>query len=594
MKLRVADYIARLLVENEFSDVFSVVGGGAMHLNDAFGNTEGLHVTYTHHEQAAAIAAEGYARSKGVPAAVCVTTGPGGTNAITGVLCAWQDNIPMLVISGQVRYETTVESTGLKLRQFGEQEHYIVDTVRNITKYAVMLKDISQVRYHIEKAIYTAKDGRCGPCWVDVPLNIQGAIIETDDQKPFIPDEKCDEFFSLKRVLNALASAKKPVILAGSGIRTSGSHEKFKEFVRKTGIPVIAATSNADILTVGDKSYFGNFGVFGGRPGNFIVQNADCLLSIGCRLSFKQTGFDYVKFAPNAKKIVVDVDINELKKKTVHIDIPVCCSIGHFLDLMLQNDIKISQDERWLDYCHVLKKRFPIYLEKHSLSKHVNPYYFFDRMKDILKEDATVVVGNSCACVSLLQTGVAKENQRLWGNVNCGTMGYDLPAAVGAAVASGAQVICVTGDGSIQMNIQELQTIVGNNLPIKIIVFNNNGYHAIVQSQTNFFGRLSGCTPSSGVSLPNFERLAYAYGIPYYRCQTHTEADKVLSQLLNSPSYGLCEVIEDADQPIEPKSQSKAMPDGQIVSPPIDDLGPFLESEEFAKYSNFNAGNWDK
>lgn len=594
MKMRVADYIASLLTQHGITDVFSVVGGGAMHLNDAFGNCEGLHVTYTHHEQAAAIAAEGYARAKGIPAAVCVTTGPGGTNAITGVLCAWQDNIPMLVISGQVRYETTVESTGLPLRQFGEQEHYIIDTIQSMTKYSVMIKDVETVRYHVEKAIALAMEGRCGPCWLDVPLNIQGATIETEDQKPYLAEEMHSDSFSVERVCNALRKAQKPVILAGSGIRTSGSHNAFKKFVEKMGIPVIAATSNADILPVEDKNYFGNFGVFGGRPGNFIVQNADCILSLGCRLSFKQTGFDYQQFAPKAKKIVVDIDANELKKKTTHIDIPVHCTINKFLDEMLPLDLQIPVNEKWIRYCNVLKRKYPIFLEKHAASDRVNPYYFFARMQKFLDDDAILVAGNSCACVCLLQSGVVKENQRLWGNVNCGTMGYDLPAAVGAAIASGKPVVCVTGDGSIQMNIQELQTVVGNQLPVKIIVFNNNGYHAIVQSQSNFFGRLTGCTEQSGITFPSFERLAYAYQMPYYCCKNHKDVDKVLKDFLKEPLYAICEVMEDEEQPIEPKSKSKILPNGQIVSPPIYDLAPFLDSKELEMYSDFEAGDWDQ
>ena len=594
MKMRVADYIASLLKQHGISDVFSVVGGGAMHLNDAFGNCEGLHVTYTHHEQAAAIAAEGYARVKGTPAVVCVTTGPGGTNAITGVLCAWQDNIPMLVISGQVRYETTVESTGLPLRQFGEQEHYIVDTVQSITKYAVMIKDAATVRYHVEKALALAMEGRCGPCWLDIPLDIQGATIEIEGQEPYIPEETHTDGFSVERVFNAMRRAKKPVILAGSGIRTSGSHEIFKEFVEKMGVPVIAATSNADILPVGDEHYFGNFGVFGGRPGNFIVQNADCILALGCRLSFKQIGFDYRNFAPNAQKIVVDIDANELKKKTTHIDIPIHCTIQKFLTEMLRADVHISVDGKWLRYCDVLKKRYPIYLEKHAVSERVNPYYFFARMQKVLKDNAILVAGNSCACVCLLQSGVVSAGQRLWGNVNCGTMGYDLPAAVGAATASGRQVLCVTGDGSIQMNLQELQTVVGNRLPVKIIVFNNNGYHAIVQSQSNFFGRLTGCTAESGVTFPSFERLAYAYEMPYYCCKTHQDVDAVLKDFLNEPLYGILEVMEDEEQPIEPKSKSKILPNGQIVSPPIYDLAPFLDDKELEKFSDFEAGNWEE
>lgn len=592
MKMRVADYIAQLLVQKGMHNIFTVVGGGAMHLNDAFAHCEGLNVLYNHHEQACALAAEGYARVNGVPGVVCVTTGPGGTNAITGVLCAWQDNIPMLVISGQVRFETTVQSTGLNLRQYGEQEHYIIDTVRSITKYAEMVTDSQKIRYHVEKAIHIATQGRRGPCWLDIPLNIQGAIIEIEDQSPYIPDDEPEIAFSKSKVLRTLKNAKRPVILVGSAARIPEVHRLFVEFAQNLGIPVLAATSNADLCAMTDPFYYGNFGVFGGRTGNFIVQNADCLLVLGCRLSFKQIGFNYQQFAPNATKIVVDVDIAELQKKTTQIDIPICTELDRFLSVMLNEDISLCMDPDWIKYCNVLRERYPIYQERFGKSEGVNPYYLAQRLNHLLPDDAITVVGNSCACVCMLQMGVEKAGQRLWGNVNCGTMGYDLPAAIGAAVASKRSVVCATGDGSIQMNLQELQTVVSNGIPVKLIIFNNGGYHAIVQTQMNFFGRLSGCTKESGLSVPSFSRISSAYGIPYYKCTENERVDAVLKEFLDSKGYGLCEIFEDSDQPIEPKLKSKALPGGQMVSPPIDDLAPFLAEDEYVRFSNFGAGAW--
>ncbi len=594
MKVRVADYIAQLLHAQGVRHVFSVVGGGAMHLNDAFGNCPGLQVIYNHHEQASAIAAESYARLNGTPAAVCVTTGPGGTNAITGVLCAWQDNIPMVVVSGQVRYDTTVESTGLPLRQFGEQEHYIIDTVRSITKYAVMLTDPSSVRYHVEKAYYLALQGRCGPVWLDVPLNIQGMMIEIDDQRPFIPEKHQPPQFSRERLLNFLHQSKRPVILAGSGVRAPGVYEKFRTFVERVQLPVLAATSNADILPVGHPLYFGNFGVFGGRAGNFLVQNADCLLVLGCRLSFKEIGFNYEAFAPDAIKIMVDADLSELKKPTARIDMPILAELSVFFDELSQIDLAIHVPEEWMEYGAVLKKRYPIYVEELNREKEqgVRPYRFYQEMRRYLKDDAIIVAGNSASAVEQLQLGVEKEGQRLWGNVSCGTMGYDLPASIGAAVAGGRQVVCVTGDGSVQMNIQELATIVGYRLPIKIVIFSNGGYGALVQTQSNFFGRLSGCTRDSGVFLPDFEKLAAAYGYPYVKCDRQAEISAALEQLFSEDGYGICEVAEEPGQVIEPKVKSKALPDGTIISPPISDLAPFLDEAEYSCYADFSAGGW--
>lgn len=594
MKIRVADYIAQLLLAHGIRHVFSVGGGGSMHLNDAFGNCPGLQVIYNNHEQACAIAAEGYARVNGVPAAVCVTTGPGGTNTITGVLCAWQDNIPMVLISGQVRYDTTVESTGLQLRQFGEQEHCIIDTVRSMTKYAVMITDPSSVRYHVEKAYCLAMQGRCGPVWLDIPLNIQSMIIETDDQKPFVPEVRQNIGFSPKRLLDLLRQSERPVILAGSGVRAPGVYEKFRKFIEQARLPVLAATSNADILPEGHSLYFGNFGVFGGRPGNFLVQNADCLLVLGCRLSFKEIGFNYQHFAPNAVKIMVDADINELKKPTVKIDLPICVELSAFFDEILQENLTIQVSDEWMEYGAVLKKRYPIYMDRfyYNTKQGVNPYYFYHEMRKHLKDDAIIVAGNSTSSVEQLQLGVEKDGQRLWGNVNCGTMGYDLPASLGAAVAGNGQVICVTGDGSIQMNIQELATIAGYGLPVKVVIFNNGGYGALVQTQSNFFGRLSGCTRESGVFLPNFEKLAEAYGYPYVKCSERDEVSASLEQFFSTEGFGICEVIEEPGQVIEPKQKSKALPDGTIFSPPISDLAPFLDKKEYERYSDFASGMW--
>ncbi len=594
MKQRVADYIADFLINNGINQIFTVVGGGAMHLNNAFGQHKQLKCVYNHHEQASAIAAEAYARVSGRIAAVCVTTGPGGTNAMTGVLCGYLDNIPMLVISGQTRYNTTVESTGLKLRQFGEQEYTIVKSVEPMTKYAVTIKDPLDIRYHLEKALYLATSGRKGPCWLDIPLDVQGAVIETDALCGFIPGPEVKlSRKTISMIINKLKSSKRPVILAGSAIRQSTVLNEFYELVDKLNIPVICPTSVADLLHTSHRLYFGNFGVFGGRTGNFIVQNADLIFSIGCRLSFKQTGFNFSEFAKGAKKIVVDVDGEELKKDTVKIDVPILADVSDVITQMTEElDQALPEKKEWVAYCNYLKNMFPIIMDKHSNSQKVNPYYFAGKLNNALDDNSVEVVGNSCACVSILQAGISKIGQRLFGNVNCGTMGYDLPAAIGAAVAKNGSVICITGDGSIQMNIQELQTLVHNKLPVKIFIFNNSGYQAIVQTQTNFFnGHLSGCTPESGVSFPSFEKIAYAYGIPYYCIHNHEEAEKRIAETLNNQGYVICEIIQDTSQPIEPKVLSKRLPDGGMYSPPIDDLAPFLEQ---AVYKNCMYELWEK
>lgn len=599
MKVRAADYIAQILVDNGIRQVFAVVGGGAMHLDDALGNHEGLQCIFNHHEQACAMAAESYARVDNRLAVACVTSGPGGTNAITGVLCAWNDSIPLLVLSGQVRTDTTIQSTGLKLRQFGEQEYDIVNSVSNMTKYAEMITDGTKIRYCLEKAIWLATHGRRGPCWLDIPLDIQSMLIETETQEPFMPpaEEVCVQADKIDAVIRRLSEAKRPVLLAGSAIRGAGVYESFRAFVERTHMPTVAATAVSDLFPVEERDYYGNFGVIGGRAGNFIVQNSDCVLVLGARLSFKQIGFNYEKFSPGSYKIMVDVDEQELEKKTISIDLPICMELSAFLENDKLKQLSLSgMESEWIHYCSELKARFPIYQDKFNESEKVNPYYFAKKLQEYMEEDAVMVVGNSCASDMTRQMGIAKEGQRLWGNTNCGTMGYDLPAALGAAVAAGRTVYCITGDGSIMMNIQELQTIVHNHLPVKIFIHNNEGYEAIVNTHTNFFGRLTGCTAESGISFPDFGLLAKAFGMPYCLCRNHAEVDSLLPAFLKQDGYGICEIYSDAAQIIEPKTKSKVLEDGKMYSPPIDDLFPFLEAEEYKHYADYHyfAGDDDK
>ncbi|MDP9699861.1 acetolactate synthase-1/2/3 large subunit [Paenibacillus intestini] len=589
MKIRVADYIAKKLVENGITSVFSVVGGGAMHLNDAFGRHEDINCIYNHHEQGCAIAAEGYARIHNKMAVTCVTTGPGGTNAITGVLCSWLDSIPMLVISGQTRYATTVESTGLNLRQFGEQEFNIVDSVRPMTKYAVMVSNPNEIRYHVEKAIYEATSGRKGPCWIDIPLDIQGAMIDESELIGFTVSEEnnCTDS-DIDFILGKIEKAQAPVLILGSAVRQSSCLAEIYELVSKLKIPVLCPTSIADIFENSYPLYFGNFGVFGGRTGNFIIQNADLVVSLGARMSFKQTGFNFPAFAPKAEKIIVDIDAEELKKDTIKIEYPIHADLSEVaikLNNLLQREL--TPKDAWLKYCGTLKEKFMLAPEIVDRGL-INPYFLATELLEKAPDDNITVVGNSCACVSVLQMGISKRGQRLFGSVNCGTMGYDIPAAIGAAIASGKTVLCATGDGSFQMNIQEIQTIIHNNLPVKFIIFNNYGYQAIVQTQTNFFGgALAGCTNDSGISFPSFEKISFAYGMPFKKISTHEEVSDGLDWLLGLESYGLLEVIQDTQQPIEPKVMSKKLPDGSMYSPPIDDLSPFLSEEEYLNYGKF-------
>lgn len=583
---KVSEIVSDILVENGINDCFTLVGGGAMHLNDAFEWNEKINCTYFLHEQGATIAAEAYARVDGRLPVVCVTTGPGGTNTITGILCSWVDSVPMLVISGQVKTTNTIAYSGLNIRQNGEQECDIVSAVSSMTKYAVTVTDANMIRYHLEKAIYMASSGRRGPCLIDIPLDIQGKLIDETSLAGFEPEKEeteCD----YKQIIDVLKKAKRPALIAGSAVRTADAIAEFRNLARKLGLPVVVAKSIADIMPIGDPIYYGNFGVNGGRGGNFIVQNADCLLVIGCRMSYSHIGFNIKEFSPDSTKIVVDVDGEELKKNLINIDYPVNMDIKDFITGLAEEAASIDVNGEWIKYCNYLKEQFTIYQNKFADANNINAYYFVKKMYKHLSDDSICVVGNSCSAVAIKQYGIEKENQRMWGNVNCGTMGYDIPAAIGAAIAGGRRVVCCAGDGSFQLNIQELQTVKNYDLPIIFFVFNNGGYKSIILSQGKNFGRLSGCTEDSGLKLPELKKVAYLYDMPYYCCEKAEDLDDILNKVFAEKKSVICELIEDPNQCIEPKLGNKILEDGSIVSPTLTDLNPPLEEAEYKKLMNW-------
>jgi len=590
--MKVSDYVAEKLAENGIRHVFMITGGGAMHLNVSLGTHPGLKVIHNHHEQACAIAAESYARLTGRIAPVCVTSGPGGTNAITGVLCAWLDSIPMIIISGQVRYDTTVSSTGLPLRQLGDQEYDIVKSIAPMTKYAVMVKDPKEIRYHLERALYLAKTGRPGPCWVDIPLNVQGTMIDEKNLRPYNPDEDSGEIPPkvrpdiLLEIIHRVKEAKRPVLLAGSAIRSSGALTEFLQLIDLLKIPVVTAWNAHDCIPDEHRFYFGRQGSLGDRAGNFILQNADLLLSLGCRISLRQTSFNWKSFAREAFKIIVDIDPLELQKPTVKPDLPIHGDVADWIRALNRelSPTGLSAKEEWLDWCQVRKKRYPVVLKEYWDRKElVNPYCFVESLSKHLPEGQITVTGNGSACVCTFQATQIKKGQRLYTNSGCATMGYDLPAAIGACLGSDRErIICIAGDGSIQMNLQELQTIMHHKLPIKIFVLNNNGYHSMRQTLSAFYGQIKvGFDPQSGVSFPDMERVAYAYQIPFIRCANHDALDRCIATTLGGPSPFICEVMIAIDQPFAPKQSSQSLADGRIVSKPLEDLAPFLDREEF-------------
>lgn len=588
MKRRVADIIMEILVEHGITDCFVVVGGGAMHLDNALALNDGIHKYFNHHEQACAMAAEAYARISGKMAAVCVTSGPGATNAMTGVMGCWQDSLPMLVLSGQVRYDISVPKCGLPLRYRGIQEFDIVSSIRNMTKYALMITDPLSIRRELCKAIDIALNGRRGPVWLDIPLDIQSALIEEGELYP--EEEKTDVICATKEdlefLMDRLRRAKRPCILAGNGIANSHTTDAFREFAEKTGVPVIAACIAADAMYMEHDNYFGLSGSIGPRTGNFIVQNADVILSLGCSLGFKMTGFEQKGFAPKAYIVSVDIDENEMKKPGVRVDKFIHSQLQEFFDLANAHVKKIDVPEEWMSYCRMLKQRFSAFepARGRKADERVCAYKFWEEYEKYEPADSITALGNNTANSAKLQIGIKKERQRIVANNNCGSMGADLPGAIGAAIASGKEVVCVTGDGSVMMNLQELQTIRQYDLPVKVIIFSNDGYNAIRQTSKNFFqGVCIGCTAETGVSFPAFEDVAKTFGFQYISCDKNGELPEKLQEFFEERGRVLLEVKQRLDDPISPKVMSRMNEDGTFSTPSLEDMAPFLSEEEHDK-----------
>lgn len=649
--MKIAEYIGKFMVEHGVTTNFTVTGGGAMHLNNAFGHQEGLKCIYNHNEQGCAVAAESYARLTGDIALVCVTSGPGGTNAITGVMGGWLDSIPMFVVSGQVKRETTLWSVpNLNLRQLGDQEFNIVDSVSCMTKYAVMLTDETEVAYHLEKAWFLANNGRKGPVWIDVPLDIQGAPMDESKQKHFDPvaegyvvEPSRVPSSDIQSVLKKITEAKAPLIFAGSGVRISDSTELLLEVVDKLKVPVAVAWNSGDLVAYDNPYYAGSPSREGTRGSSFIVQNCDLILVLGSRMSIRTITYNKNDFARNAYKIMLDIDGEELKKPTFIPDMPLEGDIHAFLqDLLAQIEDKeapVGDHEVWRSWCRMMVEKYPAMLpEYHSDSKDklLNPYVFVNEVFEQMNESDVLTLGNGSACVMSFAGAKIKQGQRMYTNAGCAAMGYGMPAALGAAVAraedyrkamlvtaacaedyaknvgavsaeeecdygtdaenlrkgckargtsvepASDRVICIDGDGSIMMNIQELMTISHNMLNVKIFVLNNNGYHSIRQTQRNLMKPpYVGIDEETGVGFPNWDELARAFKFKYFEVDNEVEVAGTVKDVLESEGPALCNVVVDPEQNFVPKLSSKVLPDGRIVSPSMDDMFPFLPREEY-------------
>lgn len=587
--VRVADFIAETLAAHGISHVFLVTGGGAMHLNDALGRHPALRVVACHHEQACAMAAESYGRLSGRLAALNVTTGPGGINALNGVFGAWVDSIGMIVVSGQVRTETMMLGKGLPLRQLGDQEADIVRMVQGITKYAVVVEDARRVRYHLERALYLATHGRPGPTWLDVPMDVQGALVDPgalegyDPAEDALPDHQDGD--AMATLLTRLREARRPVLMAGAGVRISGALAEFRALITALGIPVVTGWNAHDAVPDTEDLYVGRPGTIGDRAGNFAVQNSDFLLVLGSRLNIRQVSYNWKSFARGAFKVVVDIDPAELAKPTVRPDLPICADLKTFIPRLraaVAAEPAVDRSE-WVQWCKARRERYPVVGPEHRQpGRPVNPYAFVEALFQRLPAGQKVVTGDGTACVVTFQAAALKEGQRLYTNSGSASMGYDLPAAIGAAFATGCteRIVCLAGDGSIMMNLQELQTIATHRLPIKVFVLNNRGYHSIRQTQQNYFpDNVVGCGEESGLGFPEWEKIAAAFGFAFSRATTFDElGDAIAATLADGPR--MCEVVLDLDQQFAPKLSSRKLPDGRMTTSALEDLAPFLPREE--------------
>lgn len=585
--IKLSDYVIKFLEKTGIGHMFMLPGGGAMHLNDSLGNSKKIKYVCCLHEQACAIAAEAYARVNNTLGLLMVTTGPGGTNALTGIAGAYLESTPVFVVSGQVKRADMINGQGI--RQQGMQELDIVSVVKPITKYCAVVYEPNTVRYHLERALYEATHGRKGPVWLDIPLDVQATMIDEESLVGFVPEkvEKDDAALNdaVLKTIELINRSERPVLLAGNGIRSAGAADEFAEFAHKLGIPVLTTWNGIDLLPDDDPLYYGRPGGLGHRYANFIQQNSDLFLSIGARLNLLQTGYNFDGFARAATKIMVDIDNAELNKINVRPDIKVCADAKDFIDAFMANADKIRKKDRksWFEYCDRLKAKYPIVRREYYDEKNaVNTYCLLDVISDTLTPNDIYVSGSSGSCIDIsMQTFRVKKGQRVFCTKGLASMGYGFPSAIGACLAGGRRrTVGVNGDGGFMMNIQELETLRRLDLPVKIFVLCNGGYGAIKATQTNVFAaHYVACNPDSGLTIPDICKIAKAFGVAGYELRNNSELGMV-KEILNSPGPAICAVHTPIGLTATPKQVSYKRKDGQMESLPLEYMNPPLPDEE--------------
>ncbi|WP_321429462.1 thiamine pyrophosphate-binding protein [uncultured Methanolobus sp.] len=588
--IRVADYIADFIVEKGVKHAFMLSGGGIMHLTDGLAcKKEKLEAICCHHEQAASMALEAYSRTSENFGVGYFTTGPGATNAVTGLVGAWVDSVPCMFISGQVKRKETIYNANIPgLRQFGVQEVNIIPVVESITKYSVMINEPEMIRYHLEKAFYMAKSGRPGPVWIDIPLDVQGALIDPKQMKGFDEPETSSihDTKDIEQVVALVKESSRPVILAGQGIRLAGAVDKLSDFCGKYDIPVVTSYLGIDSIDSYNKCFTGRIGIKGDRAGNLAMQNSDLLIVIGSSLPVAEIGYDYDQFAREAKIIVVDIELASHLKNTIKIDMLIQDDAKEFIEKMddfIEPENMVSKED-WLKTCTQWSNKYPVCLPEYAdLKEKINKYYFINKLSEICEEDDVIVTDAGSAFYAGSQGVKLKKGMRYITSGGLATMGYSLPASIGASLANDRKrIMCITGDGSFQQNIQELQTVLHYGLPIKIFVLNNEGYLSIRFTQGKYFEqRFIGESKDSGVSFPSLESISNAYGIKYFRADKNSQLKNILEAVMDHNGPVICEIINPRDQLIIPTVASEKLEDGSMVSKPLEDMYPFLERDEF-------------
>lgn len=571
--MKVSNYIAGFIANKNIKTVFTIPGGGCIFLSDAFARENSIEVVVNHHEQACALSAEGYARLSGGLGVCLLTSGPGGSNAWTGTLCSYQDSVPVMVISGNVEKRLTTNFTGLDLRQLGDQEFNTVKTVQNFTKYAVQVNDPLTIKYHLEKAYYLALNGRCGPVWIDIPLDVQISEVNPNTLSGYTPEQTEINKFDVKNLVEKLLNSKKPLIIVGHGVRLSKSINMLNDLLELHKIPVITSFNGNDAVSNEYEYYCGRLGTHAQISANKIVQSADFVLSLGSRLYVRQIGYRFSEFAKNAYKIYVDIDNDELFKPTIFPDMRINLDVKEFL-MQIKDLINVSNISEWREFCKETVRKYPTVLDRHRNISPLNIYGAIETLNNYMRSDLPVITSNGSARVVGMQVLKLKKNQRLFNNKGTAPMGYGLPAAIGACFANDKkQILCLEGDGSIHMNIHELQVVVQNELPIKIIVFNNDGYLSIKLSQRALCnGNLSLSSRSSGLTLPNYKKIAKAYGISYKRIKNMTKLKKELAESFNTNIPELIEVFVEPDGIHEPRVLSSLNKDGKFEQDTLDNI----------------------